>query len=201
MDKLSHMMDLAMQEPNGDEISANDPLHWFAAKNDIAGLETLNVTADNVDDLAGYDTTAFLIATSFGSWEAAEWLLDHGADINATDEDGSCALSDAIEEEDVARLEWLLSRGADPSLNLGNLDPLFLAIEAGRPDMVRLLLKHGADPNPRIKCDGPSTTPLALARKLARSYMRSRMAHGEPAAKSDIVKCVRVLEEAIRGKK
>ena len=39
--------------------------------------------------------------------------------------------------------EYLISNGADP--NLGRNPPLHYAARFGRPQMVQLLLRHGAD--------------------------------------------------------
>lgn len=48
----------------------------------------------------------------------------------------------------VARLRFLLQAGADPNiLDPRGYHPLALAVLAGRPDLVELLLKHGADPD------------------------------------------------------
>lgn len=47
-----------------------------------------------------------------------------------------------------ARLKFLLEAGADPNiLDPRGYHPLALAVLAGRPDLVELLLKHGADPD------------------------------------------------------
>ena len=62
-----------------------------------------------------------------------------------------------------AVIDVLLSCGADPDgrIWVGDIRPLHLALMVGRPDWVRVLLRHGADPN-LITEEG--LAPLVLAR-------------------------------------
>lgn len=77
-------------------------------------------------------------------------------------------LHDAISEKQSAQqIEQLITR--NPSLvntdRAGGRLPLHSAVGAEREDIVRLLLKHGADPNVRIEGDwaGRGMTPLEIA--------------------------------------
>jgi hypothetical protein len=149
-----------------DQDDSLPPFHRYAVRNDLDGMQRCIDAGAKVDQRASDEATPFLSATVAGSWEAAEFLLDRGADINAVCEDAGCALSDAISQGNMGRLQWLLSRGAHPELNMGDYNPLYEAIRAGRADMVRALLAHGAEPNPRLRADGPSKKPLDLAREL-----------------------------------
>jgi ankyrin repeat protein len=137
-------------------------LHRFALRNDLEGMQRCIDAGAAVDQRASDEATPFLSATAARRWEAAEFLLKMGADIDAVCEEAGCALNDVIEDGDMERLQWLLSRGAHPELNMGDYNPLYVAIRANRADMVEALLRHGADPDPR----GPSKKPLALAREL-----------------------------------
>jgi ankyrin repeat protein len=117
--------------------------------------------------------TALLFAARQGQSGGVKALLDGGADVNLPDTDGNSALVLAIlnTHYDIAQL--LLDRGADP--NTANKDgrtPLFTAVEMAAPvksplparredgaivasDIVRSLLKKGADANARLKAAAP----------------------------------------------
>ncbi len=114
--------------------------------------------------------TALMYAAREGSLDAAGALANAGAHLNITDPDGTSALEYAIinGHYDVAKL--LLDHGADPNLpDRTGMTPLYAAVDMhtlastfGRPDltppvidgsveMVRYLLAHKADPNPRLR--------------------------------------------------
>jgi len=85
----------------------------------------------------------FLAAAAAGQWEKVGTLLDQGADVNAT-EDGATALILAVQagHGEVARL--LIERGAE--LNRRELDEWLIdAAEKGQLELVKVLLRHGAD--------------------------------------------------------
>ena len=56
--------------------------------------------------------TALMLAVSQGNQEAAEWLIDNHADVNATAANGTTALDDAAEAGYVKLVQLLLSHGA-----------------------------------------------------------------------------------------
>jgi ankyrin repeat protein len=88
------------------------------------------------------------LAASEGSADMVRLLLKHGADIDAL-ADGRTALLAAIGARDVPMVELLLSAGADPNVGDGRGEtPLsFAALNPlGSLDIVRMLLRAGADP-------------------------------------------------------
>ena len=115
----------------------------------------------------GGGLTALVFAAREGDIESAKALLDGGARINQTTEYGWTPLLTAINNRNYGLAEMLIDRGADVNLaNKGGWTPLYLAtdnrnIEGGdypvpKPDLdhleiVRSLLKHGANPNAHVR--------------------------------------------------
>jgi ankyrin repeat protein len=114
----------------------------------------------------GGELTALIYAARTGSIEAAQVLVDAGADVNQTSRYGWSALLAATQNQNYQMGKFLIDNGADVNLaNKGGWTPLYLAtdnrnIEGGdyptrAPDMdalefIRLLLDKGADPNARM---------------------------------------------------
>ena len=94
-----------------------------------------------------------------------ERLLDMGADVNSMDSNPqNTPLFEAVEIPNVhiGVVRCLLRRGADPNLKHSSQKnyPLHAAAEAGNPQVVSLLLHHGADPT---ALNGDGLTPLLVA--------------------------------------
>lgn len=94
-------------------------------------------------------------------------LLDAGADVNATwTRWGHNALSVAYDER---MIRLLLASGCKPTgANYSDgRTPLYFAIENDKPDLVRLLIEHGADVNAKI-LPKKKVSPLSFAKELKR---------------------------------
>ncbi|KAK4068204.1 uncharacterized protein Triagg1_7447 [Trichoderma aggressivum f. europaeum] len=112
--------------------------------------------------------TPLYFAALEGGWTMAKMLLDLGADPNSGLGERPnyrwAPLVVAVESNHLKTVKILLENKADPNIcGPNNLDtPLwFAAIKAASPDMVRLLLEHGADPNHEL-LDPP--LPIELIR-------------------------------------
>jgi ankyrin repeat protein len=90
-------------------------------------------------------------AASKGVIEIAKSLIDYGADLNCLYDSGFTALYIATACRDTAMVEFLLRQGANPNLFrpsgvLSNI-PLFCAARDREIEILKLLLKYGADIN------------------------------------------------------
>jgi hypothetical protein len=90
-------------------------IHMAALTGDLAlvkELATVDPDLTNAkDDIYGRTPAFFAIMTKV-HLDILEWLLDHGADISATDPSGRTLLSIAKSKSDKALVDYLISRGA-----------------------------------------------------------------------------------------
>jgi ankyrin repeat protein len=112
--------------------------------------------------------TALLFAARGGFTACARILLDHGADLKIADPDGTSALVLAIINGHFDTAAFLLDHKADPNAaDSSGRTPLFAAVDmrdmyqSNRPapkdnnkvdalDLIKMLLAHDADPNPKL---------------------------------------------------
>jgi len=180
-DKAGHIM---LAQPNVSiqellqkpEIDAQCLLHQ-AAKHNLVGKMKLLVDNHNVDvnGLSKHPTTHMLKVTPLmgttesGSFAAAEWLIQHGADTNVLSHpknESVTALWSAAENGYVRLAKLFLHAGADVNVtkaSTGNT-ALFIAVQNGHKAMVMLLLKYGADPNKtKITSGSDNLEPIVMA--------------------------------------
>lgn len=92
---------------------------------------------------------------------AAALLLDHGADANVRDSDGSTPLLYISVSELTEKATLLLDHGADVNAcDVNGTTPLHMAARFGRVRMARLLLHRGADAEAQ---NASGLTPMHLA--------------------------------------
>lgn len=136
----------------------------FAARSgDLGSAKLLVAAGANVNDADAWGVSATVMAAHAGFIELVTWLLECGADANAAPA-GFTALHAAIMRRDTAMAGALLSHGADANAplktwtptrrssrdfnfapELVGATPFWLASRFNEPDVMRLLLKHGAD--------------------------------------------------------
>lgn len=123
--------------------------------------------------------TALRSAAAAGNRRNLDWLLRHGADPNLAN--SSTPLKEAVDADDPETVRFLLERGADPNVVYWtDATVLFTAVtkhtEGHRYDknleVIRLLLKHGADRNHRATSDKVTALELLrIQRKNGEKYL------------------------------
>jgi ankyrin repeat protein len=137
----------------------------FAARaGDLASATLLVAAGANVNDADAWGISAVTLAAHSGFQAIVEFLLDNGADANAAGP-GFTGLHEAVMRRDERMVAALLTHGADANMPLTTWTPLrrsshdwnfdpelvgatpfWLAARFREPGIMRLLLKHGADP-------------------------------------------------------
>lgn len=109
-------------------------------------VKQLVAAGANVNVFDNEKQTPLYIAAEQGNFECVQYLLEHGADVNAmSGEYVPCsALSIAAYQGHFDIMHFLLEHGA----NTQNENTLLLSsVRNGNLEIVRLLLEHGANPN------------------------------------------------------
>lgn len=106
-----------------------------------------------IDAADGDGRTALINAAIENKLDFMKWLIDNGANVDHQDRIGYSALHFAGQEKFVDVAEFLLERGANPNVqDIHSNTPLWTAIfnaklPTNEQGVVKLLLKHGADPD------------------------------------------------------
>jgi uncharacterized protein len=142
-----------------------DTALMFAARvGDLASARLLIAAGANVNDADAWGVSSMVLAAHSGFTDLVELLLDKGADANAAGP-GFTALHEAIMRRDEQMVAALLAHGAKPNTPLQTwtperrssedfnfapalvgATPFWLAARFAEPNVMRLLVKQGADP-------------------------------------------------------
>jgi ankyrin repeat protein len=146
--------------PHGGETA----LMFAARVGDLESLKLLTAAGANVNDADAWGVSATTLAAHSGFTDMVLYLLDKGADASACGA-GFNALHEAIMRRDEKMVAALLDHGADANTPLKtwtptrrssddwNFEPIivgatpyWLAARFTEPEIMKLLVKHGADP-------------------------------------------------------
>jgi ankyrin len=146
--------------PAGDETA----LLFAARVGDLESAKLLVAAGANVNDADAWGVSALTLAAHSGFTPLVEFLLDKGADPSAM-RAGFAPIHEAIMRRDEPMVAALLAHGADANAplktwtptrrssddwnfapELVGASPFWLAARFAEPGVMRLLLKHGADP-------------------------------------------------------
>lgn len=132
-------------DPNALNALGNPALTQAARDRSWRVFDALRVSPDvRVDEPNARDETALMYLSILGETERAKALIAAGAQVNRL---GWAPLHYAASKAQVETARLLIERGA--IVNAPGPDgttPLMMAALSGKPDIVRLLLEHGADP-------------------------------------------------------
>jgi ankyrin repeat protein len=118
-----------------------------AKSDDLAGVTAALEQGADVDTKGpAQEMTPLIIASTRGSTEVATYLIEQGADVNATSEQGMTALIGAALKGSTEIATLLLEKGADvDAANNQGVTPLMGAAQNGHANVVTLLAANGAN--------------------------------------------------------
>lgn len=173
-------------DPNVRNEYGATPLSQAAISGNPYVIRQLLKAGAEADERGADDQTALMILARTPNVEAAEILVDGGADVNAVEQwRGQTALMWAAAQKQPEMVAFLLANGAEvdaqslpnnwerqvtaePRMKIlppGGLTPLLYAAREGCTECVALLIKAGADLD---KTDPDGVTPLVMANLNAR---------------------------------
>jgi uncharacterized protein len=124
-----------------------------------------------VVNIKPYERSLLLHAVLHDAYDAAQFLLDSGLDVNESDPTGYTALHGAAEKGDGEMARLLLHRGANPNMkdHKGNT-PLSKSVYDSGQDiaLIRALIAAGADPEFEFY---PGMDAIRMARKLNKQWI------------------------------
>ena len=198
LDEVQRLLDQGadVDARQGDGATA---LHWAAHRNNLETASVLLASGAMVGAANELGATPLWLAAMNGATHMVELLLETGADPNVTLKMGETPLMTAARSGSLRTVELLLAYGADvnASEHERGQTALMWAVAQRHPDVVRLLVKRGADL-------GARTTVWYQLENTAGNTNPSgnfRMAHGGStpllfAARQGDVRTARVLVEA-----
>ncbi len=181
---------------NATQSDGSSALLYAAYNGDAELVATLLEAGANATLRNEYGAFPLSEAVQQGSIDVIRTLLDRGADPNQANLEGETALMVAARSVELDAATLLLERGAKVNAQeqWGGQNALMWASAQNQPDMMRLLIAHGADPN---------------AHGAARLWDRRTLSEPRPkdmnkggfnpilyAARQGCVECVQVLAEA-----
>lgn len=147
--------------PHGNETA----LMFAARVGDLESAELLVAAGASVNDADAWGVSATTLAAHSGFTDVVEFLVAKGADPNAAP-NGFTALHEAVMRRDEKMVAALLDHGADPNAPLKQFTPTrrssddfhfepalvgatpyWLAARVTSPAIMKMLVKHGADPH------------------------------------------------------
>ena len=133
-------------DPNQAEADGTTPLHWAVHYDDADLVARLLEAGANVSVANDYGATPMSEAAVASNPAVLEALLGAGADVDSSNADGQTALMVVARGGNVAAAKVLIEAGADVNAReqRKGQTALMWAVAQSHPEMVALLLAHGA---------------------------------------------------------
>jgi ankyrin repeat protein len=134
-------------DPNIIDDWSHTAMSGAASHGNVSLLELLHQAGARVQPRASGRMPLWAAVRS-GKFEAAQWLLAHGAHIDTRCEGRVTALHAAVEQDEVELALALIAAGADVNVQTSDDDkttPLILATKKGQVELIGALLAAGAD--------------------------------------------------------
>lgn len=148
-----------------------------AKKGDVAAITAALDAGADINEMDAFAAPLYH-AVNRQHVDAAELLIERGADVNAATKTGGTPLMAAVAKGRLELVKLLLAHGADPNPTGGKQAPLHVAVKNGCLECVRALVEAGADVNARTG-DAVPLTPIHLAKFYEYSDISDYlMAHG-----------------------
>lgn len=155
-----------LRDPHKMRVAAN--IGNLTAVKEIVSRNPYAVNSS--DDFFPRNTTPLHWAAQGNHYDVAKYLLDHGAKVNAANQDGDTPLHYAAVCGNGRLVELLLSRDAKPDVvNEGNETPLSRAMGENNPGAAKVLIKAGADDPPELYVAAALGDVDTLLRELKRN--------------------------------
>lgn len=188
MSKIIKALFLCALMATGVKASDLTPGDRFAVaieKGDLDAVKALVEGGSKPDTLIEYGEhkiTPLMKACWEGEQEIATYLLDQGANINATDDQGWTPLSNAVNRDRVEITQLLVDHGAKVNFkDTREFTPVAQAAAAGNVEIVKTLAKAGAD----LTAETMGLTPLMFAVSAGKEEMvRTLVELGAPVNQS-----------------
>jgi ankyrin repeat protein len=132
-----------VKRPSADGTTA---LHYAVYNDNAQLIERLIAKGADASVANQFGSTPLIEAATVGNADVIKKLLDAGASADAPGADGQTALMIVVRSSNVAAAKVLLERGADPNAQelWRQQTALMWAAAQRQPEMVKLLIQHGA---------------------------------------------------------
>ena len=181
---------------NATEADGTSALHWAVYQNDVDLVDRLIAAGANVSALNEYGSAPLTEAAETGNVPIIEKLLKAGADPESPNADGQTALMVISRTSNLAAANALLKKKARVNAveKWRGQTALMWAAAESQGEMVKLLIKHGADVNARSVVNNWQRQVTAEPRAQARPA--GGLTSLIYAARQGCMECVQALVKA-----